>query len=56
MDPISRPEHLFVKGKAIHPDWSSQKISAAYDYVYDVKTVDFKDFGGEMPHWEVGGA
>lgn len=47
---------FFVKGKAIHPDWSSQKISAAYDYVYDVKTVDFKDFGGEMPHWEVGGA
>ena len=47
---------FFLKGKAIHPDWSSQKISAAYDYVYDVKTVDFKDFGGEMSHWEVGGA
>ena len=47
---------FFVKGKAIHPGWSSQKISAAYDYVYDVKTVDFKDFGGEMSHWEVGGA
>lgn len=46
---------FFVKGKAVHPDWSNQKISAAYDYVYDVKKVDFKDFGGEMSHWEVGG-
>lgn len=47
---------FFVKGKAIHPDWSSQKIDAAYDDVYTVTKVDFKDFGGEMSHWEVGGA
>lgn len=46
---------FFVKGKAVHPDWSNQKISAAYDYVYDVNRVDFKDFGGDMSHWEVGG-
>lgn len=47
---------FFVKGEAVHPDWTSQKIDATYDDVYDVTTVDFKDFGGEMSHWEVGGA
>lgn len=46
---------FFVKGEAVHPDWSAQKIDAAYDDVYNVNTVDFKDFGGEMSHWEVGG-
>ena len=46
---------FFVKGEAVHPDWTSQKIDATYDDVYDVNTVDFKDFGGEMIHWEVGG-
>ena len=46
---------FFVKGEAVHPDWTSQKIDAAYDNVYDVNTVDFKDFCGEMSHWEVGG-
>lgn len=46
---------FFVKGEAVHTDWSSQKIDAAYDDVYNVNTVDFKDFGGEMSHWEVGG-
>ena len=47
---------FFVKGKAVHPDWSTQKIDAAYDDVYNVTKVDFKDFGGDMSHWEVGGA
>ena len=47
---------FFVKGEAVHPDWTAQKIDATYDDVYDVNTVDFKDFGGEMSHWEVGGA
>ena len=42
-------KHLFVKGNAVHPDWSNQKISAAYDYVYDVKTVDFKGLRGRCP-------
>ena len=46
---------FFVKGEAVHPDWSGQKIDAAYDDVYNINTVDFKDFGGEMSHWEIGG-
>lgn len=46
---------FFVKGEAVNPDWSAQKIEAAYDDVYDVTKVDFKDFGGDMSHWEVGG-
>lgn len=47
---------FFVKGEAIHPEWKVQAIEAAYDDVYDVTKVDFKDFGGDMSHWEVGGA
>lgn len=47
---------FFVKGKAVHPDWSAQKIDAAYDDVYNITKVDFKDFGGSMSHFEVGGA
>ena len=47
---------FFVKGEAVHPDWTAQKIDATYDDVYDVNTVDFKDFGGEMSHFEVGGS
>lgn len=46
---------FFVKGQAVHPDWSAQKLEAAYDGVYDVTKVDFKDYGGDMSHWEVGG-
>lgn len=46
---------FFVKGEAVHPDWTAQTIEAAYDDVYDVTKVDFKDFGGDMSHWEVGG-
>ena len=46
---------FFVKGEAVRPDWSGQKIDAAYDDVYNINTVDFKDFGGEMSHWEIGG-
>lgn len=46
---------FFVKGEAVHSDWTSQKIDATYDDVYDVTKVDFKDFGGDMSHWEVGG-
>lgn len=46
---------FFVKGEAVHPDWTAQKIDATYDDVYDVTKVDFKDFGGDMSHWEVGG-
>ncbi len=46
---------FFVKGEAVHPDWTVQTIEAAYDDVYDVTKVDFKDFGGEMSHFQVGG-
>jgi len=46
---------FFVKGEAVHPDWSVQTIEAAYDDVYDVTKVDMKDFGGDMAHWEAGG-
>lgn len=46
---------FFVKGRAVHADWSAQKIEAYYDDVYNITTVDFKDFGGDMSHLEVGG-
>lgn len=46
---------FFVKGEAVHPDWTLQTIEAAYDGVYDVTKVDFKDYGEDMSHWEVGG-
>ena len=46
---------FFVKGEAVHPDWTAQKIEAYYDGVYDVSKVDEKDVGGDMAHWEVGG-
>lgn len=47
---------FFVKGVAVHEDWSTQKIDAYYDDVYNITKVDFKDFGGKMSHWLVGGA
>lgn len=47
---------FFIKGEAVHPDWSVQTIEAYYDDVYNVTKVDLKDFGGEMAHFEVGGA
>ena len=46
---------FFIKGRAVHPDWSAQKLEAAYDGVYDVTKVDFKDYGGDMSPWGVGG-
>ena len=50
-----RPKRAFVKGEHVHPDWDAQTVEAKYDDVYDVSKVDYKDFGGEMAHWEVGG-
>lgn len=47
---------FFIKGVAVHEDWSGQKIESSYDDVYNITKVDFKDFGGDMSHWEVGGA
>lgn len=46
---------FFVKGEHVHPDWDAQTVEAKYDDVYDVSKDDYKDFGGEMAHWEVGG-
>jgi len=46
---------FFVKGEAVHPEWTVQTLEAAYDNVYDVTKIDVKDFGGDMGHFEVGG-
>lgn len=43
----------FVKGEAVHPDLSVDAIEMMYDHVYDITSIDEKDFGG-LPHWEVG--
>lgn len=51
---VSR-DSFFVKGEAVHPEWSVQTIEAYYDGVYDITKVDEKDFGSDMAHWEVGG-
>ena len=47
---------FFVKGEAVHPSWSAQKLEAVYDGVYSVNAVDCKEFGGGMSHWEVHGS
>ena len=47
---------LFVKGEIAHPELTVQALKASYDDVYNVTRVDFKDFGGDMSHWEVGGS
>lgn len=44
---------FFVKGKAVHPDLDTQAIEMMYDHVYDITTIDEKDFGG-LQHWEIG--
>lgn len=45
---------FFVKGIAVHPDLESDAIEMMYNEVYDISSIDKKDFGG-LPHWEVGG-
>ncbi len=47
---------FFVKGRVVHPGWAPEQFEAAYDGVYNVTRVDIKDFGGDMSHFEVGGA
>lgn len=44
---------FFVKGEAVHYDLSVDKIEMMYDDVYDITSIDKKDFGG-LPHFEVG--
>lgn len=47
---------IFLKGEVVEPDMDEQKLSLAYDDVYNVTKIDAKDFGGSMAHFEVGGA
>lgn len=44
---------FFVKGEAVHPDLDTQAITMMYDHVYDITTIDEKDFGG-LKHFEIG--
>jgi hypothetical protein len=46
---------FFVKGE-VSDDKPFETISMIYDGVYNVTKVDDKDFGGDMAHFEVGGA
>lgn len=46
---------FFAKGE-VHEEMEYSEARNKLDYVYDVKTVDVRDFGSEdMRHWEVGG-
>lgn len=44
---------FFVKGEAVHPDLTVDKIEMMYEHVCDISTIDDKDFGG-LQHFEVG--
>ncbi len=44
----------FAKGE-ISEQMSLKELRQAHEYVYDVSTVDIRDFGGDMAHWQVGG-
>lgn len=44
---------FFVKGEAVHPDQDVQTIEMMYEHVYDITTIDAKDFGN-LQHWEIG--
>ena len=46
---------IFVKGEVVEPDLTEEKISMAYDGVYNVTKVDEKDFGS-LKHFQVGGS
>nr|DAL19880.1 MAG TPA_asm: hypothetical protein [Caudoviricetes sp.] len=44
----------FVKGEVTEM-MSLAELHEKYDFVFDVTTVDVRDFGGDMMHWQVGG-
>lgn len=44
---------FLVKGEAVHPELDAQTIEMMYNHVYDITSIDEKDFGG-LRHWEVG--
>lgn len=46
---------FFVKGEVVEPALTVEKLSLAYDGVYNVTKVDEKDFGS-LKHFQVGGA
>ena len=46
---------FFVKGEVVELDLTVEKLSLAYDGVYNVTKVDEKDFGS-LKHFQVGGA
>lgn len=46
---------FFIKGKVVSSD-GYRSLREAVDNVYDVSTVDLRDFGSTaMQHWQVGG-
>lgn len=46
---------FFVKGRVVSNE-GYRDLREKYDNVYDVSTVDLRDFGSEdMQHWQVGG-
>lgn len=51
----SAQDCFFVKGEVVEQS-GYQSMKARYDFVYDVSSVDTRDFGSKnMWHWEVGG-
>lgn len=44
---------FFVKGKAVHPNLNVDLIEMMYDDVYDITSIDKKDFGG-LQHFHIG--
>lgn len=53
---FSQTACFFVKGEVVE-DSGFANLKNLYDDVYDITTVDTKDFGSRfMQHWEVGGS
>lgn len=44
---------FFIKGEVVHPDLDAETIEMMYNHVYDIRSIDEKDFGG-LQHFEVG--
>lgn len=47
---------FFQKGEAVYPGLDRQQIEAKYGRAYSLTRVTERDFGGDMAHWEIGGA
>ena len=47
---------FFICGEVVEPGKTKDQLEAVYDGVYQITTVDTKNFGSAaMQHWEVGG-